>query len=253
MRLIYNNLIDAVTASAFTVVSENLNYPKDNLLDQRLGAVYRTGTPTAQSVTIDFGTAQSITVAAILGHNISTSATITIGYSSTSTSPFVPAATVVSITHSTGAMLAFFNSVSYRYWQFAIDDATNPDTYIEAGRLWLGTYLTVSPASLLDFTVKKKRSDTVTYGKHRQKMASIGEGWREFSLSFPVSEYAMIQSVSDMFDVVGNHSSLIFCNFDSLRTYPLVDPCYCSISGPVGFTHQGRLRFTYSLNLEEDK
>ncbi len=250
MRMIYHNLIDDITASAISVLTEDSNYPKDNLLDQRLVIPYRTTSPTAQTAIFDLGSAQAVTIAGILGHNISSAASITVEANSSDSWPGATSKTVV---HNAGIMLNFFSSLSYRYWKFTIDDPTNPDGYDEVGLFWLGTYLSISPSSLTDFKVKKKRSDTVTYGKHRQKLASIGVGWRRFELGFPPSAYAMIKQVEDMFDHVGNHTSFIFCNFDTIRDYQLVEPCYVSIDGDIGFGHSRSMQFSYALNLEEDK
>jgi hypothetical protein len=124
---------------------------------------------------------------------------------------------------------------------------------IQIGRMWLGKYLQINPSSLDNFTVNKKRSDTVLYGRNRQKYASPGIGWREFNLSFPKSDTNMMYNLETMYDQVGNHSSFIFCNFDSLRDYQIVDPCYCSLDGGIDFNHIGQQNYNYSLKLSEDK
>jgi hypothetical protein len=63
----------------------------------------------------------------------------------------------------------------------------------------------------------------------------------------------MIDEILDLIDRVGFHSSFIFCNFDTIRNYEIVEPCYVSITGAVGFSHTNRLRFKYTLSIEEDK
>ena len=150
-------------------------------------------------------------------------------------------------------ILKYFDEQHYRYWQFSIANSTNEDAFIEAGRIWLGDYLDISPSSLLDFKVSKKRSDTVIHGKDRHKFSVIGVGWRRFELSFPPTEEDMIKSLTTMFDAVGNHSSMIFCNFDTMRSYQLVEPCYVSIDGDLEFTHTRRMVWTYNLALEEER
>jgi len=122
------------------------------------------------------------------------------------------------------------------------------------GRLWIGNYLTISPSSLLNFKVDLKQNDTVVFSKSGQKFATPGITWREFSLSFPVSESSMISSIKTMFESVGNHNSVIFCNFDSISDdYPIVSPCYCSLDGDIGFTHNESQKYSYSLKLRENK
>ena len=117
----------------------------------------------------------------------------------------------------------------------------------------MGDYLTVSPSSLLDFKVYKKRSDINIYGKDRQKFSIPGVSWRRIELKFPPTDNTMLSSILDWFDMVGLYRSFIFCNFDTIRGYPLVEPLYCSIDGSITFTHDKSMKFSYELSLEEDK
>lgn len=254
MRIAYDNLIDDLTLSAFTVIGTATGYPVTNVQEQRLSVRYRTASPTAQSVIIDFATAQSITTAAILGHNISASATASsILVSARADTGFTAGNVIATLTRNEDAILKFFTAASFRYWKFSIDDQSNTDGYLEMGRLWLGTYITILPSSLLDFTVAKRRSDIVTYGKNRQKYASIGEDWRRFELNFPPTGGSALTAIQTMFDAVGLHSSLLFTHLDLDYSYPIIYPCYCSITDEISFSHDKRLNFNFSLVLEENK
>lgn len=250
MRVAYTNLIDAGTAAALT---EDLLYPVANLKNGRLAKRWRSTAGTAQTVVCDLGAAATVNTVAILGHNISSASTLTIE-AHTSDSWGTPALSAITLTHQAGAILRFFASAGvFRYWRFTLDDGTNGDGYVEAGRLWLGEYVAINPSSLDTFSVTKKRGDTVTYGRDRQKFATEGVGWRQFDLSFPRTSGSALTAVQTMYDAVGNHSSLIFCNFDSLRTYDLVEPCYCSIVGDIGFQHKQHMKFEWRMKLEEDR
>jgi hypothetical protein len=249
MRIAYVNLIDDIAASAFTVLGAAAGYPIENVQDQRLSVKWRDTAATARTVIIDLGAAQTVNTAAIMGHNLSASAATTIA-GGTSASVF---ATAESITWNAEMMLKYFTDQSYRYWKFTIDDPTNPAAYVETGRLWLGTYLTIDPSSLLDFKVVKRRSDMVTFGKNRQKYATPGEGWRRFEFSFPATGGSMLTAIQTMYDAVGIHSALVFCNFDTDVSYPLVYPVYASIEGDLSFTHDKRQRYSWGLILEECK
>jgi len=249
MRIAYENLIDAATAP--TALTESLLYPIENVQNGRLAKRWRSTAATAQTVVVDLGSAQDVDTMAVLGHNLSGSAAVTVE-AHTSDSWGSPSFTT-SMTYSTGAILKFLGSAeTYQYWRFTLDDGSNSDGYVEAGRLWLGTYLAIDPASLVSFSVTKDRDDTVVYGRGRQKFATEGSGWREFSLSFPRTGGTALTAVQTMFDAVGNHASVIFCNFDSLRTYPIVEPCYCSIDGAIDFQHTRRMQFEWSMTLRED-
>jgi len=250
MRIAYTNLIDA--GSAPTTSTEDLLYPEENLHNQRLAKRWRSTDPSAQTIVCNLGSAQAVDTIAIMGHNISASATLTIE-AGTADSWGSPAFTT-SLTYNTAAVLKFLAAAqTYQYWRFTIDDGSNSDGYVEVGRFWLGTYLALDPSSLDSFTVTKTRSDTVGSGRDFQKFATQGVGRRIFSLQFPWTSGTSLTAIQTMYDTVGNHSSMIFCNFDSLRTYVLVDPCYVSIEGDINFQHQGYQHYTWGLTLSEDR
>jgi len=252
MRIAYTNLIDS--ASSFTVLGTATGFPITNVQEQRLSVRYRSTSASGQTIIIDLGAAQTVTTAAILGHNISASASASsILVSANSSASFTAGNVIATLTRDANAIVKFFTGVSFQHWQFSIDDPSNTDGYIEIGRLWLGDYLTVDPSSLLDFTVTKRRSDMVAFGKNRQKYATPGENWRRFELSFPATGGSMLTAIQTMYDAVGNHSSLIFCNFDTDVSYSLVYPVYASVEGDISFRHDNRQRYFYAISLEENK
>jgi hypothetical protein len=251
MRVSYNNYFDLALGSALIPLSESPSYPCVNLQEQRLSTIYRTIDLTAQTVTIDLGTACSVSTVAIIAHNFTSSATVTVAANSSNSwgSP----ATSKTVTWNADMMLNFFTPVSYQWWQLQFDDQTNPDGYVGIGRFWLGDYLTIDPSSEVDFTITKKRSDRVIHGRGQQKFGSIGVGWREFKLSFPNTNYTMVDQISDMYDTVGNHQSFIFCNYDSIRDISkLVEPTYVSITNNLVFKHVEGRKFNYDIQLQEE-
>jgi hypothetical protein len=252
MRIAYDNFIDDLTATAITALTAAASYPISNIQEQRLSQEYRTIAITSQTVILDLGSEHSLSVAAIISHNFTSSVTCTIEGNTTNS---WPGATSKTIVYNAGIMLNFFTPVSYQWWRFSFNDTTNTNGYLSMGRLWLGDYITIDPSSEMDFTVTKKRSDRVIHGRGQQKFASIGSEWKEIKLSFPESNYTMIDQISTMYDVVGNHSSILFSNFNDLRgVSSLIEPTYCSISNNISFKHrtEGR-RFSYDLVLQEEK
>lgn len=255
MRIAYDNFIDALSSGSMLASSYNTSYPLTNVQDQRLTVKWASDGATDQSAIFDLGSSVACSIFAILGHNISSACTVTvIGNNDIGTNlawTTSGESSVQTITYNAGAMLSFVSPMTYRYWKFTFAGCDAGG--IEVGRLWIGDYIDISPASLDDFTVTKKRDDIVVYGHNRQKYASVGHGWREFTLKFPRTKGTTLSAIQTLYDTVGNHSSFIFCNFDSLRTYELVEPVYCSISGEIGFSHSGRQFYTYGLTLEEDR
>lgn len=254
MRVIYGNFVDELTS--IVASNENIEYPVTNLTDQRLTTLYRS---TANSVTISMeGDKIPVTpmAVALIGHNLSSSATITFQISEYSNFLTTIDETLV---WNEGIILKFFDysgtiseSSDYRYYRIIIADPLNPDGYVELSRVYLSGYLNITPSSLLDFSVTVRTSDRNLYSIHRDKFAIEGKTWRVFDLRFPASDKDMINSISDFIDTVGLHTSFIFCNFDSIRDYPIVEPCYCSIANDVEFTNLDYMKMSYNLSLEED-
>jgi hypothetical protein len=249
MRIIYDNKIDNLTATYLTALTEAGGYDIENVQNQRLGKQWRSDSTSTQTVVCNFtGDVPDVTVAAILGHNITSSTTVLIEANDTDAWGAPSVSTAITVI-ADKPMLHFFSAAqSFNYWRFSFNEGD-----LEIGRLWLGDYITITPSSLKGFSVTKMRNDDVAYGKMRQKFASVGVGWREFDLSFPTTGQTMLELIQTMYDTVGNHSSVIFCNFDTSRDYELVDPCYCSLDGEIDFQNDRGSKFTYSLKLSEDK
>ena len=247
MRILYDNELDNLTAGSILASTESGGFTTENLLDTRLSTKWMTSDVTTQSVVCSFDAAIAVNTVAILGHNITSACTITL--EANTTNSFITPAITTTMSVYSGAIVYFYSAVqNYRYWRISF--AGQGDLSI--GRIMFGSYLTVSPSSLLDFRVTKARSDTVVYGRGRQKYSSPGIGWRQFAMSFPKSNNAMVTSIDTFIDTVGLHTSFLFCNFDSIRGYPLVEPVYCSLSRDVTFNHANRQSYSYSLAFEED-
>jgi hypothetical protein len=266
---------DILSASTFTTLEQG-TFAGDNRADAifRFLRIYGGNFATAETITttaqLDTALANrqlvfaqdsqnqfNLDTVAIMGHNISEDAAIKVelndwdewNYTDGSGSSIIQEV----LTWDDETILKMFTKVKRQYVKFTINDPNNDDGIIKIGRIWGGPYLDISPSSLDDFTVTKKRSDRNIYGINRQKWSDTGVGWREFNLSFPRTEATMLNSIQTMYDEVGTHSSLIFANFDTLRSWPIVEPLYCSIVGEITMRHRGRQKYEYSLRLEEDK
>lgn len=161
------------------------------------------------------------------------------------------------LTWNEDTILNFLSSrAKWQYVRFTINDPGNAAGNFEVGRIWIGKYLTISPSSLDDFRVTTQTTDRVIRGINRQKWADEGVQWRRFELTFPktdgTSAMSMLAKVQRMYDYVGNAHSLIFCNFDSIRDYQIVEPCYASVVGEISYTHRKRQSYGWGLTLEED-
>lgn len=194
---------------------------------------------------------------AILGHNISEGAAVKMEANDFPEWNYVDGSGSSIIQHALSwddeTILKMITATKKQYVKFTINDPNNDDGILKIGRFWIGRYLDIDPASLDNFTVIKKRTDDVAYGVNMQRFAAVGTGYREFDFKFPPTNSTMVTAIQTMYNAVGNHSSVIFCNFNTIRDYELVEPVYCSIVGDVSFSHQGRQRYEYSLKLQENK
>jgi len=250
VRIAYDNEID--NASTITAGTELSGFEIDNVQDQRLGTIWASSTATTQTVTITYAstTATSIQTLAILGHNITTACTVTVSGNSEASWGSPAFTTTLTVLSDYKPIVKYLDdALQYKYWQFAFSGQAS----LEVGRLWQSGYIQITPSSTLDFSVVKKRSDIVIYGKHRQKFSDEGVGWRQVNLSFPPTATTTLELVQTCIDTVGNHSSFIFCNFDDIRDYEIVEPLYGSFVGDVSFSHTIGVKFSYSLTIEEDK
>jgi hypothetical protein len=249
MRILYHNIVNSLQASSFSAYTEITNYEVSQLQDDILSHYWKTDSTSSQDIIFNLSTVtENVNTVAIIGHNIASTATVTI--SANDTNSWGSPATSETISNNANMMLYFFSTEQdYNYWKLSITGQGD----IEIGKIALGTYMTIEPSSLLDFKVIKKDGSIVTYGKNRQKLAVTGQIWRRIELSLPSTDYTMIKKIEDMYNEVGNYRSIIFCNFDTIRDYQIVEPLYCSIDGVMDFVQNEKMKMNYNLNLEEDK
>lgn len=88
---------------------------------------------------VDFGSAQSITCFALLDHNFTSNAIVTLQANSIDDFTSPPFDETLTITDNYTTL--FFTAAEYRYWKLVISDNGNADGYIEVGEIFLGNYL----------------------------------------------------------------------------------------------------------------
>lgn len=143
LRIAYGNKVTASTT--ITASSAATNYPAAYLGNDFRAVRARTTGDSDENWVVDLGSAQAITCAALIDHNLSASATLEIRASTDNfSSSDVLIDTLSGAEITTTIIASFFASSSYRYWKFRVQDGTNPDGYISASRLFLGTYFTLA-------------------------------------------------------------------------------------------------------------
>jgi hypothetical protein len=247
MRIAYTNLIDSLDTSSCTALTTLTGFPITNVQDERLTRKWKSSTATIQTATFHLASTSTVNTVAIIGHNITSTCTVNISANASDSWGSPSFTTALTFIDTDLMLLKFITDQTYEYWQFSFSGQAS----LEIGRLWLSSYSTIDPSSNIDFSVKVKRSDVVNFGRNRQKFASPGVSWRQFTLSFPPVSHSAVSVIKNIYDTVGNYSAIIFCNFDTSRTYELVDPCYCIINDEMDFGHSRSMKFSYNLTLEE--
>jgi hypothetical protein len=133
----YANQIDVSTLSGG---SWNASYPLSNLKTRYLSQKTRSSNALAAStvINLDLGTAQSIGVIALVGHNLSATATVRIqGASNSGMSPTLYDSTAETV-YSATDYAKHFTAVNARYWRISISDTGNTAGYVQLARVFIG-------------------------------------------------------------------------------------------------------------------
>ncbi len=223
MRLMWDNEIDNMTISAAT---ENSNYPAENVADQRLSKVYRSTDDEDEWILFDAGPGNTINPTAVLiaAHNITAAATITIQGNATDSwgAPTVSE----TVTHDDETMVLFFTGAALRYWRLFVDDPTNPDTRIEIGRVFLGTYLALPPIEPSP-NLPLQSSTAVTSSITGQVYANRRKVFRVPAFAYPLVTDAQRQSLETMFRAVEGATPVFLIVWED--NLAQVGPIYCTI------------------------
>lgn len=116
------------------------------LLDYNRDTRYRSATIDPLDtvlITIDLGSAQEIKALALFDHNMTTFATVTLRANSADAWG-APAFSEAIICYADKFLHYLSSPQTYRYWRLELTDTNNTDTYIQAGELFLGSYLELS-------------------------------------------------------------------------------------------------------------
>ena len=127
-----DNLATAATVAA---TSSDASYPIANVKALPITTVWRSTTAGVQDIEIDFGSAQSADLIALVNHNLTSGAAITV--SAGTTTGYLN----FSQTMPYREFLAFVRlsaAISYRYWRVRISDTSNQDSCIQVGYLGSG-------------------------------------------------------------------------------------------------------------------
>jgi hypothetical protein len=245
----FDNKVDSAT---LTEQSEDANYPAENVQDTSLIKVWRSATVAGVYVTIDAGTGATIIAdaAIVAGHNLTASSETHILAGSTESALTAAATIDTTMTYRSGIILNYFTSTTERWWRFTFEDASNTNSYLSVGRLFLGLKLDLSPSAAEEFALNRVRNDNTVYSLTNQAYSDKGVEHIEVGYKFPQITDTLKTSVEAMFDTVGKHTPIFFTNFNT--DFSIIEPIYCIITSDLAFTrkHAG-IGWEWQLNLRE--
>ena len=247
MKILYDNLVFNSTIDALT---ENPDYLFNTALKgTRLSRVCRTVDDAAQTVLFDTGSANDVDSIAILGHNITSGATIKIQANATDawTAPSVDQTMI----YNSGPIVYQFGSTqSYRYWRLYIDDGSNPDDYIQLAYVFIGEALTM-PGMARAKTINKKTNSAVQKSTTGQQYADKRLQYKSGAFSFPNVEDDKRNEVDEMFDEVEIARPFIMLVWeDDLDVEPAQ---YCAMTKELEWIQQDSWGLLWTLAIETEQ
>jgi hypothetical protein len=246
MTFYYSNLVD--TASSVTGSSAASGLPASNVQNQLIPRVWRTGTSTAaETITFDFGTAQTPTAAIIAGH------TLTSGDSSIqvrgSTDNFSSSDVLVAtFTYASTHMLKAISG-SYRYWRIAFTKASS-GVARDIGKIYIGTTYTTEEEPDWDGFEETTVDPTVTARSiGGQTYSDARPTYRRWTWNYNSIGDTMAASLRTMIRTVGK-SQTLFAQVSA--SSPFDEVLYVKLTKDYSRKVSGYAAWNISIEAQED-
>lgn len=133
-----NNLIGRASLLASSYAA---SYPVTNLAVMPVAKPWRSGIGAhSQWVLMDFGYAVSVDIVALINHNFSSAATVTLSAGTTLACSSYTGSPAIAYRERDAFTLLSTQQTTYRYWKVAIADTGNLDGYLSIGYIIIGAY-----------------------------------------------------------------------------------------------------------------
>lgn len=228
VRFLYTMKFDAATISSS---SEVAGLPDGNVVQEFVGKKWRSTGDAAEWIKFDLGAASKITMVVIFGHNLTSGATVTLEAHGTDVWTTPDYSHVLASTGSATVPIVEFLDQTYRWWRITIADGSNPDGYIEVGRICAGEFY--EPGVNVLETVQKSLVDPsiIEESDGKQGYAIEKTKYRVYAVQFGDISAAQQAELETMFRAVGKTRPLVFAlDPDS---YPENDTIYCKIKSDL--------------------
>lgn len=214
--LAYPNLADVnplySPAPVLTGGSWLANLPLTNLQDRRIAKVARSTNDDAASTQfdLDLGSARTVRVVALIGVNFSSAATVEIEggtsqgatdvYNGTAVAGYPAGETAESLDGLTlSYLLVLPSNLSARWWRVKIVDTSNPDNYVQIGRLFVAPVW--QPTYNADYGLVQGWEDD-SRSEYSEGGATLHvERRKRRTLTFTLSEIAEAEAMANHFPI----------------------------------------------------
>ena len=242
-RFLYTFKFDSGTITSSSEVSGLVD---DNAVDDFVARKWRTETDTGEWIKFDLSSGKKITMVAIFGHNLTSGATVTLQANEDDSweEPLYSQA----MTWNEKALVKFLDE-EYQWWRITLEDGSNPDEYIEIGRICAGEY--VEPDVNVNQEVQKKLIDpsVVQESAGRQGYAVEKEVYRTMDVGCTGIARAPQDQLAAMFEAVKTINMLVFALDPD--DYPEEDTLYCKITTDLSHALRALGYGDVTLSLEE--
>lgn len=239
-RILYNPASDT-SAATITSSTDGSSNTDDNAVDDRVGKVWRTDTDTAEWVKWDLVvTTKDVDCVAIINHNLTSGATVTFeGHTSDSWgAPTVNETLTVGTDADSNVIpriVHYFTQDNLRWWRVTVDDPSNPDGYIQIGRIMFGEYYEVTRDLSSDAQVERIDPSEGTKSPGEVPVLTQKERFRRVRTSFQFVGQTETDKWDAIFDYLGNSRPALI-TWDTARANK--DSAYVYLVTPLGLAHQ---------------
>jgi hypothetical protein len=251
IKFLYSNTFDGATATALN--NAGTNYVVANVQSRLLKKVYRSTALANQWLKFDQGSAKNIQMFTFFYNNFTTAATVKLYASATdlgnTEAAWAGAAYSTTITSfDTRAGYLSLNQ-TYRYWLLTISDATNPDGYIQLGRVYGG--VPVSPTENFSEDIGETFTDPSdqqwTVGGHVYSVQR--ERYKTFNFAFSDIAAANQTVLRNLWASVYKTEPFVIAFDDSAQ--PVEWTRYGVLTSDLNFTFSANARANANLTFRE--
>lgn len=206
MKLFWQNHVDAYETT-ISASSEISTLPVENVAHEFRARVWRTGTNLSDEfVDFDFGSAQPVNGAVVIGHTLTDSdSDIKLSYSNSGTTSMTD---LVSWVTPDEPMWATFGAVAARHWRFSFTKPSASDQR-DIGRVFIGrVFASDSVPDEKGYSRKKEDRSLKQKSVGGQTYTDVRDQYRMVKLKFSYVPNEEKETLDEIFDLVGEHQSL---------------------------------------------